>query len=101
MNIKKATNSQLSTTESKTNKQKTVKLSKQPEQEQNHRYGDHLEGYQWDEGGGRMWEKVQGLRSTNNTQNCQKIGRYKTDMERLRIVQEMRRQRTDMSDPWT
>ena len=36
-----ATNSQLSTTESKNNK-----LSKQAEQEQNHRYGDHLEDYQ-------------------------------------------------------
>ena len=42
MNIKKAINSQLSTTEFK-NK---TKLSKQPEQEQNHRYGDHMEGYQ-------------------------------------------------------
>ena len=38
-----ATNSQLSTTES-INKNKN-KLSKQPEQEQNHRYGDHLEAY--------------------------------------------------------
>ena len=34
-----STNSQLSTTEFK-------KLSKQAEQEQNHRYGDHLEDYQ-------------------------------------------------------
>ena len=42
MNIKMATNSQLLTTESKRNK-----LSKQPEQEQNHRAGDNLEGYQW------------------------------------------------------
>ena len=24
------------------------KLSKQAEQKQNHRYGDHLEGYQWE-----------------------------------------------------
>ena len=40
MNIKKATNSQLSKSEPKN------KLSKQPEQEQNHRYGGHLEGYQ-------------------------------------------------------
>ena len=44
MNIKRATNSQLSTSKSK-------KLSKQPEQEQNHRYGDHLDGYQL--GGGK------------------------------------------------
>ena len=58
MKVKMAINSQLSTTESK-------KLSKQAEQKQNHRYGDHLEGYQL--GGGRagMGEKVQGLRSTN------------------------------------
>ena len=28
------------------------KLSKQPEQEQNHRYGDHVEGYQLKGGGG-------------------------------------------------
>ena len=47
MDIKKATNSQLSTTESKTkqNKKNPNKVSKQPEQEQNHTYGDHLEGY--------------------------------------------------------
>ena len=47
-----ATNSQLSTIESK-------KLSKQAEQKQIHRYGDHLEGYQL--GRGRMGEKMQGL----------------------------------------
>ena len=44
MNIKRATvviDSQLSTLNLKNNK-----LSKQPEQEQNHRYGDHLEVYQ-------------------------------------------------------
>ena len=47
MNSKLTMNSQLSTTESKNNKNK---LSKQLEQEQNHRNGDHMEGYQW---GGR------------------------------------------------
>ena len=52
INIKKATNSQLSTTESK-------KQTKQPEQEQNHGYVDHLEGYQLGDGRGRMGEKVQ------------------------------------------
>ena len=45
------TNSQLLTTESK-NKNK---LSKHLEQEQNHRNGDHMEGYQWEIGRG---EKV-------------------------------------------
>ena len=47
MNSKMTTNSQLSTTEPKKNKNK---LSKQLEQEQNHRNGDHMEGYQWGEG---------------------------------------------------
>ena len=47
MNNKMTTNSQLSTTEPKKQKQK---LSKQLEQEQNHRNGDHMEGYQWGEG---------------------------------------------------
>ena len=56
------TNSQLLTTEPKNNKNK---LSKQLEQEQNHRNGDHVEGYQWGEGGGRMEGKVQGIRSLN------------------------------------
>ena len=39
------TTSQLSTSERK-NKNKS-ELSKQLEQEQNHRNGDHMEGYQW------------------------------------------------------
>ena len=63
MNIKRATNSQQSTTESKKNK-----LSKQPEQEQNHRYRDQLDGHQLilgisGRGKGRIGEKVQGLRN--------------------------------------
>ena len=44
MNSKMTTNSQLSTMEPKKQKQK---LSKQLEQEQNHRYGDYLDHYQW------------------------------------------------------
>ena len=44
MNSKMTANSELSTTGFK--KQKQNKLSKQLEQEQNHIYGDHLEGYQ-------------------------------------------------------
>ena len=59
MNIKMAINPQLSTIELK------KKLSKQAEQKQNHRYGDHLEGYQLGGRRERMGEKVQGLRSTN------------------------------------
>ena len=53
MNSKMTTNSQLSITEPKKQKQK---LNKQLEQEQSHRNGDHLEGYQWGEGG-REWGK--------------------------------------------
>ena len=44
------TNSQLSTTESKKTKNKN-KLSKQLDQDQNHRIGDHMEGYQYGWGG--------------------------------------------------
>ena len=54
-----ATNSQLLTTESKRNK-----LSKQPEQEQNHRYGDHMEGYQLGGEKGRMGESA-GIKKHN------------------------------------
>ena len=50
MNSKMTTNSQLSTTEPN-KKQNKNRLSKQLEQEENHRNGDHMEGYQW--GGGR------------------------------------------------
>ena len=78
MNIKMTTNSQLST--SKPNKQ-IQKLSKQLEQEQNHRNGDHMEGYEWGGRLGRMGEKVPGIRSIT--------GRYKIDRGKLRIVYEM------------
>ena len=61
MNSKMTTNSQLLTTEPK-NKNK---LSKQAEQEQNHRNGDHTEGYQQGNGRGREEEKVQGISSIN------------------------------------
>ena len=71
------TNSQLLTTEPKKNKNKN-KPRKQLEQEQNHRNGEHMQGYQWGVGGERMRKKVQGIRSIN--------GRYKIDRGRLRIV---------------
>ena len=45
MNSKMTTNSQVSTTEPKKTKIKN-KLSKELEQEENHRNGDHMEGYQ-------------------------------------------------------
>ena len=75
-NTNMTTNSQLPTTETK--KQRPNKLSKQLEQEENHRNGDHMEGYQWG-GVGVEWGKVQRIRSI--------IVRYKTDRGRLRIVQ--------------
>ena len=52
MNSKMTTNSQLSITEPK-----KQKLSEQLEQEQNHRNGDHIEGYQWGVGAGE-WGKM-------------------------------------------
>ena len=54
MNSKVTRNSEVSTNEPK-RKQKQ-KLSKQLEQEQNHRNGDHMEGYQREEEG-RTWGK--------------------------------------------
>ena len=78
------TNSQLSTSEPKN------KLSKQLEQEQNHRNGDHMEGYHWRGGGERMGEKVQGIRSIN--------GRYKIDRG-LRIVWEMEKPKNSYVRP--
>ena len=59
------------------NLKQTNKLSKHLEQEWNHRNGGHMEGYQQGEGGGRMGEKVQGIRS--------RYGRYKIDKGMLRI----------------
>ena len=56
------TNSQLSTTEPK-NKNK---VSKQLEHEQNHRNGDHMEGYQQGIGRGREVGKVQRINSIND-----------------------------------
>ena len=53
MNSKMITNSQISTTELKNNKSK---LSKELEEEQNHRNGDLMEGYQQGRGG-RKWRK--------------------------------------------
>ena len=80
MNSKMTKHSQLSTTELIKNKNKN-KLNKQLEQEQNHRNGDHMEGFQRGGRVERMGEKVQGIRSIN--------GRHKTDGEMLRIVWEM------------
>ena len=61
MNIKKATISQLSSIKLK----QTNNLSKQPEQEQNHRYAHHLEGYQLAGERGRIGGKVTGNKKHN------------------------------------
>ena len=55
MNSKMTTNSQLLTKLKK--KQHTNKLSKQLEQEQNHRNGDHIEGYQQGSGRGERYRE--------------------------------------------
>ena len=51
MNSKMTANSQLLTTEPKKKRPKTNKLSKQ-EKEQNHRNGDHMQGYHQGRGAG-------------------------------------------------
>ena len=61
MNSKITTNSQLLITEPK-NKNK---LSKQLEQEQNHRNEDHMEGYQQESGRGEEEGKLQRRSSVN------------------------------------
>ena len=50
------TDSQLSTTEPKKEKQDKNERIKQLEQEQNHRNGHHMEGYQWG-GEEQEWRK--------------------------------------------
>ena len=62
MNSKMTTNSQLSTIEPK---KKKNELSKQLEQEQIHRNGDHMEGYQWEGRGERMGRKDTGNKKYN------------------------------------
>ena len=57
MKSKMTTNSQLLKAEPKNKNKNKTKLSKQVEQEQNHRNRDHMEGYQWGEGAGKMGER--------------------------------------------
>ena len=59
MNSKITTNSQLSTTGPKKKNRNKNELSKQLEQEQNHRNGDDMQGYQ-QEGDGRHGGKGTG-----------------------------------------
>ena len=75
MNIKKAINSQLSTTESKQKQKQTKQTTRTGTESQ--RWRSH-EGLSAGGSRGRMLEKEQGIRSIN--------GRYKIDRGRLRIV---------------
>ena len=92
MNSKMTTNSQVSTAEAK-NKKKN-KLSKQLEQEPNHRNADHTE-----EGGGRgrMREKVQEIRGI--------IARYKIELfvqgEAKKSIGNGEIREFNVYDPWT
>ena len=63
MNSKMTTNSQLQTTEPKKIKNKS-KLSKQLEQDQIHRNGDHMEGISG-QGEGEEWGKDTGIKKHN------------------------------------
>ena len=65
MNSKMRTKSQLLTTKPKTQNKNKNKISKQLEQEQNHRNGDHMEGYQQESGRGRGG-KVQRISSIDD-----------------------------------
>ena len=58
------TNSQLLTMETKNKNKNKNELSKQLEQEQNHRNGDHVEGYKQ-----RAWKRERGRKRTENKQH--------------------------------
>ena len=63
MNSKK--DSKLTVINNHTENKNKSKLSKQLEQEQNHRNGDHMEGYQQGSGRGREGVKVRRISSIN------------------------------------
>ena len=93
MNSKMTTNSQPLTIKSKKKKsQNKNKVSKQLEQEQNHRNGDHrLSRGEWV---GREEEKVQRISSIN--------GRQKIDGEGKNSIGNVEpKELTCMTDPWT
>ena len=65
MNSKMTTNTTINNQTLEKKKKSKNKLSKQLEQEQNPRNGDHMKGYQWGSGRGREGEKVQRISSIN------------------------------------
>ena len=65
MKSKMTTNSQLLKAEPKNKNKNKTKLSKQVEQDQNHRNGDHMEGYRQGSGRGREGGKLQRISSIN------------------------------------
>ena len=76
MNSKNA--SKLTVINTHTQNKNKSKLSQQLEQKQNHRNGDHMEGYQQGSGRGRERGKVRRISNIND--------RWKIDRGRVRIV---------------
>ena len=76
-------NNKLSTTETKINKTKN-EISKQLEQEQNHRNGDHMEGYQRGRGEGN------GGKVTGNKQHKWQVQNRQGEVKN---IQEMEKQK--------
>ena len=70
--------SKLTVINNHTKNKNKIKLSKQLEQEQNDRNGDHMEGYQQGSGRRREGGKVQRISSIDD--------RWKIDRGRVRIV---------------
>ena len=64
-NMKSKNDSKLTVINNHTQNKNKSKLSKQLEQEQNHRNGDYMEGYQQGSGRGREGGKVQRISSIN------------------------------------
>ena len=71
-NMNSKNDSKLTVINNHTSNKNKSKLSKQLEQKQNHRNGDHMEGYQQGSGRGREEGKVQRISSINGRR---KIGR--------------------------
>ena len=87
MNGKMTTNSQLSTTEPKKQKQTKQTIRTGMETQKWISHGRLSSG----RGGGKTGEKVQGIRNIN--------GRYKRDRGRLRIVQKMEKPKNSCVPP--
>ena len=80
--------SKLTVINNHTENQNKRKLSKQLEQKQNHRNGDHMEGYQHGSGRGREGGKVQRISSING--RCKKdtyhLGEVKNSIGNVKVT---------------